>query len=423
MRNFHIILVSIKEKVMNQLNHSKCTLLIALFLSIYSSNAQSWDYKDSGTSFLLYDLAIPDGQSSIAYAAGAQFTANSDGIIIKTTDGGETWNTIYPTSGTIDGIEKIDFVSETKGYVVGYDLFKKTIDGGASWTDIVVAADVWVYKSLTFYDENIGIVTVLTNGSGLEAYITNDSGDSWTPIASTANLPSFAVDYGDATTLYAVGADQVISKSTDGGNNWVELQSGIPTFFNLEVDFKDADNGVVSGEDGDLLTTGNGGVSWDTFTTGYHNFYGLRYKGDEIFAAGTDQDVYYSPDNGTSWSLVHDGENVATFYDFEFFDDGSGLICGSQGRMLKYIPEPLGVGHAAQKQPLHFYDPRSKELTLQFSEIMKSLTIYTLDGRTVYRDDINANDYSTNLSMLAEGLYAIKIKGQYFSNSFKLLIF
>ena len=206
-----------------------CSLFFIFFICAIL-NAQNFDYVDSGTDFLLYDVAIPAGQNDIAYAAGAQFTSNSDGIVIKTIDGGDNWSTIYPTSGTIDGIEKIDFIDTMTGYAVGYDLFIKTTDGGVTWTDNIVAADVWVYKSLTFYDASIGIVTALTNGGNYEVYTTNDGGLTWNPISNIANMPTFAVAYADATTLYAVGANEVISKSTDAGDTWVEIQSGTPTF-------------------------------------------------------------------------------------------------------------------------------------------------------------------------------------------------
>lgn len=387
--------------------------LLVLMTLLASTNitAQTWEYKDSGTTFLLYDVAIPEGQNDIAYAAGAQFTANSPGIIIKSTDGGETWNTIYPVTGTVDGIEKIDFINETTGFAVGYDLFIKTEDGGASWQDIVLAPDVWVYKSLTFYDENIGIVTALTNGGSFLVYTTDDGGTTWNPITSSSNMPTFAVAYADATTLYAVGANEVISKSTNGGDTWVELQSGTPTFFYLEVFFKDADNGVVAGEDGQLLTTHDGGGTWDIFTTGYHNFYGLTYVGDDLYAAGTDQDVYKSEDNGATWTLVHNGENVSTFYDIEFFADNSALICGSQGRMLKMEPILSVVDPSESDQALKTsYNASENMLHINSSvEIISGVDVYAITGVLVHSEKYANTTVSLETSAFPKGIYLLDV--------------
>ena len=73
---------------------SKKSFLFLLLIVPFILNAQVWEYKDSGTDFILLDLSIPPGQDQIAYAAGSQYTVDSEGIIIKTVDGGETWENI-----------------------------------------------------------------------------------------------------------------------------------------------------------------------------------------------------------------------------------------------------------------------------------------------------------------------------------------
>ena len=85
---------------------SKKSFLFLLLIVPFILNAQVWEYKDSGTDFILLDLSIPPGQDQIAYAAGSQYTVDSEGIIIKTVDGGETWETIYPLSGTVHWFKK-----------------------------------------------------------------------------------------------------------------------------------------------------------------------------------------------------------------------------------------------------------------------------------------------------------------------------
>ena len=397
-----------------------------LLILIVGSNlkAQNFDYVDSGTDFLLYDVAIPEGQNDIAYAAGAQFTSNSDGIIIKTIDGGNNWSTIYPTSGTIDGIEKIDFIDTMTGYAVGYDLFIKTTDGGVTWTDVVVAADVWVYKSLTFYDASIGIVTALTNGGSYEVYTTSDGGLTWNPIANTANMPTFTVAYADATTLYAVGANEVISKSTDSGDTWVEIQSGTPTFYNLEVFFTDANTGIVSGEDGTIHATLDGGTTWNTYSNGYHNFYALtNIPATGIWlAAGTDQDVFYSIDNGVTWNLFHDGENVATFYDMEFFANGRGLICGSQGRMVQYSDLFAGVDDFEDNTDLDIvYHPETSLLAISSWEVINEISMYSLDGKEALKALSQTASVELDVSKLSDGLYILNVKLENTTRSVKFM--
>lgn len=228
-------------KTMRNSTHSvkKSILIFTVCLgAIFVSQAQNFEYKTTGTDFILYDLAIPKGQNDIAYAAGSKFTFDTEGIIIKTVDGGESWTTIYPTSGTSPSFEKIEFVTETKGFVAGYDLFMKTEDAGATWTPMTVGTDVYLYNNLSFYDENIGFVSAQLNDAPFFAiYLTTDGGDTWTAATDVMDAGGINVGYADQTTLYSVGADERIAKSTDGGNTWTQIYSGVIQNYFLPLHF------------------------------------------------------------------------------------------------------------------------------------------------------------------------------------------
>ncbi len=395
---------------------TQTTRIIALsgfFLlgALFTATSQTFEYKDSGTDFILFDMSIPPGQNTVAYAAGSQNTQNSDGIIIKTEDAGETWETILPASGTVPGFEKIEFINDDKGFAVGYSAFK-TEDAGETWEEITIANDVNRYASLEFYNENIGIATAFVNvGVGFEVYVTNDGGDTWNVTSGINNIGSISLDYADETTLFSVGNNQIISKSTDGGDTWEVIRTGTPQFFNVEVAFKDLNNGVVSGEDGQLLTTHDSGETWDEFSTGYHNFYGLTYIGDQILASGTDEDVYISQDNGSNWDLVFDGDGTATMYEIQLFEDGSGLICGSQGTMLRFEDVILNTNTPDTPEGIaHFYIPSTKELTIASkNNTIENVTIYSLTGKLVKEVANTSNTAIINTSSLANGTYVVTV--------------
>ncbi len=399
---------------------TQTTRIIALsgfFLlgALFTATAQTFEYKDSGTDFILFDMSIPPGQNTVAYAAGAEFTANSDGVIIKTEDAGETWETIYPVTGTSPGFEKIEFINDNKGFAVGYSAFK-TEDAGETWVEITIANDVSRYASLAFFNENVGIATAfVSSGAGFEVYVTNDGGDTWNTTSSIDNIGSISLDYANETTLFSIGNNQIISKSTDGGDTWEVVRTGTPQFFNVEVAFKDLNNGVVSGEDGQLLTTHDSGETWDEFSTGYHNFYGLAYVGDQLLAAGTDEDVYISEDNGSNWELLHDGDGLATMYEIQFFEDGSGLICGSQGTMLRFEDVILNTNTPDTPEGIaHFYSPSTKELTIASkNNTIENVTIYSLTGQLVKEVTNTSNTAIVNTSSLANGTYiaAVSVNG------------
>ena len=388
---------------------SKKSFLFLLLIVPFILNAQVWEYKDSGTDFILLDLSIPPGQDQIAYAAGSQYTVDSEGIIIKTVDGGETWETIYPLSGTVHSFTRIEFVSPLKGFVVGWgNTFMMTEDGGATWVDIAAGTDIYYYSGLNFYDENNGFAMGLNLSNGLDSYITNDGGITWNLLTNTTNMAEFASAYADENTLFTVGKDQVISKSEDGGENWSVINTGIQGFYNFEVYFKDLNNGIVSTEDGTLLTTHDGGLTWDSSSTGYHNFYGLNYVGDQLFAAGTDEDVFQSFNNGNTWNLIFSGPPIATFYAIEFFSNGDALICGSQGTMLKASALILNTNTVENSSLTIFYRSSIKELIVNSDLVFSSYLIYSLDGKLINEQKVTSNNtLKIDVSHLSNGNYMV----------------
>lgn len=402
---------------------SKKSFLFLLLIVPFILSAQVWEYKDSGTDFILLDLSIPPGQDQIAYAAGSQYTVDSEGIIIKTVDGGETWETIYPLSGTVHSFTRIEFVSPLKGFVVGWgNTFMMTEDGGVTWVDIAAGTDIYYYSGLNFYDENNGFAMGLNLSNGLDSYITNDGGITWSLGTNTTNMAEFASAYADEDTLFTVGKDQVISKSEDGGENWSVINSGIQGFYNFEVFFKDQNNGIVSTEDGTLLTTHDSGLTWDSFSTGYHNFYGLNYVGNHIYAAGTDEDVYHSSDNGTTWGMIHNGPPTATFYAIEFFNNGDALICGSQGTMLKASALILNTNTVENSSLTIFYRSSIKELIVNSELVFSSYLIYSLDGKLINEQKVASNNIlKIDVSHLSNGNYMVVLNSDNNRRSAKFL--
>ncbi len=59
------------------------------------------------------------------------------GTILKTTNGGQTWNT--QTSGTTYNLLQIQFTDTNNGVIIGtYGLFLRTTDGGQNWISQII---------------------------------------------------------------------------------------------------------------------------------------------------------------------------------------------------------------------------------------------------------------------------------------------
>ncbi len=314
------------------------TLSIILFCVVQIS-AQGWNYVNStGTSFILYGMSFPPAQSTIGYACGMEYTYNADGVIIKTTDGGDNWVTVLPTSGDIDGLQGIWFIDDNTGFAGGWNnYFIKTVDGGTTWTPVTCGTNVWYYVDVEFWDSSNGVAAASMNsGSDQAIFITSDGGNTWVPATSGANVNIMGVSYANQNTIFAVGTDGKVNKSTDGGHNWTVVYT-LPAML-FGVDFADASFGVVGGEE-KMFATNDGGSTWTTYTTGYENFYGaLAFSDGTGYIGGTDENIYITTDYGVSWSMEHNGGGTSSLYRIKETADGNLFTCGSQGTIINKAP-------------------------------------------------------------------------------------
>jgi photosystem II stability/assembly factor-like uncharacterized protein len=344
----------------------KFTVQLIFLFSLMGANlnAQNWESLDSGTDFILFDISFAPGQSEIGFAGGMQYTYDADGIVIKTEDGGDTWTQILPNAGTMDGIEAVSFPTTDIGYIAGWNNYiAKTIDGGETWNELNVGSEVWFFQDLEFLDENNGVAV----GYGGEIYVTENGGTSWTS-ATGINQGVEDVAYASSSILYAVGGDEKISKSIDGGYTWTEIYTGTFQRYFMGVDFE-GDFGVVGGEDGKIMHTNNGGVSWSTYATGYHNFQGIDVLNASIaYIGGTDEDIYKTIDGGSTWEVEYNGMESSHIYKVKFTTDGIGFACGSQGLLLRKTPAFVADFYADHTDicagdTVHFYDNSSETAT------------------------------------------------------------
>jgi PKD repeat protein len=318
------------------------TLIFTLILVVsFRSYSQDWTYVTStGTTYILYGMSFPPGQGTVGYACGMQYTYDAPGVIVKTTDGGNNWTQIWPTTGEIDGLQAIWFTSDQVGFACGWNnYFIKTTDGGTTWTPITVGADVWYYIDVEFWDSNNGIALAKMNDPGNEqaAFITSNGGTTWVPATSgLATAEVMGLSYATQTTVFVVGTSGNVFRSTDGGHNWTTWATLSAML--LGVDFANANFGVVGGEE-NIFATNNGGATWTTYNTGYENFYATETFPDGTgYCGGTDENIYKTTNYGASWTMDYNGSGSSSLYRIRWTDTGIGFTCGSQGRIVKNEP-------------------------------------------------------------------------------------
>jgi photosystem II stability/assembly factor-like uncharacterized protein len=137
---------------------------------------------------MLFDIKMFDKNNGIVCAASDEDVQKSNALILKTSDGGNTWKKVYQSSRPFETTWKTSFPTEKIGYVtiqsynsdpnVKQQRIAKTTDGGNSWQEMNLVEDASAREfGIGFIDENHGFVGAMNTG-----YETKDGGNTWTPI-------------------------------------------------------------------------------------------------------------------------------------------------------------------------------------------------------------------------------------------------
>ncbi|MBU1718874.1 MAG: hypothetical protein KKA07_07340, partial [Bacteroidetes bacterium] len=201
------------------------------------------------------------------------FACGDDGLILKTTNGGTNWNRKM-LSGNMQSraFNGIFFIDENIGIAVGGNEWNdaittiiRTTDGGQSWNLVMDNLGPWL-RDVYFVNSTTGFA-VGDNGLLLK---TTDGGLNWTTLTvtgSAANRKYNAVWFTDANTGVAVGGNQsndsiaTIIRTTDGGATWNMLQDAIAPWL-TDVTFISSTRGYIVGRNGTFLKTDNAGATW-----------------------------------------------------------------------------------------------------------------------------------------------------------------
>lgn len=294
--------------------------------------------------YIYMGIEFPENQSGIGYSAGQSLTYNGNGVVIKTTNGGNTWQAIW-TDDQQRGIEAMSFPSIYTGYVGGWNgYFAKTFDSGYTWEELNPAGedDIYFYTAIKFKDNENGIVGAQLS-EGMAIYVTSDGGLTWTTASGLEGIPS-EIEYVSGDTYFITTYGGQVQKSTDNGLSWTTVFSTSGGSFLTGINFYDETTGYIMGESegAGVYKTTDGGNTWTTVdifgtTGGYAIWRDLEWASpDHLFLTGTPDMIYESQDGGNTW----------TWSNQELFDgnpalysiavtDNSLHISGSQGTFYK----------------------------------------------------------------------------------------
>ncbi len=194
----------------------------------------------------------------------------------------------------------------------------KTTDGGQQWVNISGSWTSYAMGDVAVDPINPDIIYAgtgdLHDRTGDGFYISTDAGLTWTKKSRSGfdtRTNQIIVNYLNTNIIYQTSAGGIL-RTTDGGETWTRLNSGIGSIAHMVMDPEDP-NILVAGGGGVIVRSTDGGDTWTSdravnITGKQRITMGMSAKNGavvyaSIAAGGPAKGLAVSSDSGKTWSL------------------------------------------------------------------------------------------------------------------------
>lgn len=259
-----------------------CLAAVAQAQPTSTSTSTRWVPQPSGVSVRLRGVSAVSAE--VAWASGAQ------GTVLRTLDGGRTWEARPVTGAHTLDFRDVDAVSAQVAYVLSIgsgeaSRIYKTRDGGNTWTLQLAISDPTMFlDAMAFRDEAHGTAFSDSVDGRFVIFTTSNGGSDWTRVPADRLPPALPGEgaFAASGTNVAMGAaGQIwigttksrVLRSLDRGHTWsvvtTPLATGEATGI-FSIAFRDATHGIVVGGNyqqeasavDNVATTSDGGATW-----------------------------------------------------------------------------------------------------------------------------------------------------------------
>lgn len=211
-----------------------------------TNGGQSWKSKNLSTmASMLIDTYFFHPDTGLAVGSIRQ-SGIERSAIFSTTDGGESWDTVFVGTINSQWCWKISFPSRNTGYVSVQSFsttvtFIKTTDGGKSWTQKTFSpGGSYSPQGIGFVNDTVGFMGSYPGNSITDIYKTTNGGDNWIRIVGIKNVNRFrflsdTLGYAAGSYVYKFGKIDVSSIKEDLKLNNYLLSQNFPNPFNSKT--------------------------------------------------------------------------------------------------------------------------------------------------------------------------------------------
>ena len=282
------------------------------------------------------------------FRPGSVFCGTSRGNFYGSTDGGESWTPLrsgaafpgYVATGLVVDPSTPDHLWASLSGQYGGGLVVESRDRGAGWTVLARWSHGVSARALAVFP---GPAPVLAVGGDEGVLLSRDGGRSWAGagarVPGLRRVESLAFLPSDPKTLFA-GTWRQAFRTQDGGASWSRIADGMvldATVYAWDMEGPDPKDIWVS-TCGWVYRTLDGGDHWTRFQDGFTNRRSQAIRRDPtrpgLIYAGTVGGLHRSTDDGRTWSRVSRESLVVTALEV---DAATGrLYVGSEGEGVFY---------------------------------------------------------------------------------------
>lgn len=385
-------------------------------------NGQSWSEATEG----IYRATV----WSLKASPTGDIYARTDKRLLKSTDHGDSWQTIFGGEMQVDLID-MHILPDSTIYLVTLDLsidkalvdschdyscthLYRSTDGGATWVKVLDASSI---NDMTMSpDGDLYLATETT------VWITPDNGLSWEAVY-TDSYGFGHLDSDSTGTLYSKGYGGLY-KSTDGALTW-ELVS-LPENENIYIllDFKISTSGKMYSlsiiQSGDeffriLSRSSDAGLTWEEITPAGYTIYDI-YTGmyDNLYLS-TNTGLLRSTDDGDTYTNISSEETDN--YTYSATEDSNGRIYVSLPEQSVYFSDTYvnTQNRFPSNRQVSFYpNPANNKILVTCEDLRKpvDLRIYNIHGQLIMIHWLTSEQTMINLTNLTTGIYTLMVEEQ-----------
>lgn len=311
-----------------------------------SDNGDSWERVESYGTVDAWNLVFDYNTAGTMYAGTMMTPTSFDPFLLKSTDFGTSWDTIFKdihiTDVTLDPADSETIYlgagqwqsNPARGY--GHGVYKST-DGGTSFTNI--GLDTLSIQSIKVHPlfSNVifaGAYDVFGNRPK-GVFASTDSGNSWFATGLQDKQVRKVTIGNTADSVVFVACFDSLYRSQNYGTSWEALDINGETFWDVDISLSDNNiiytstlGGVTPGSGG-VFKSIDGGDTWSKVseTANSDRFWSISIhptNPDLIFTTTQGDGTFRSEDGGNTWSAVNEG--YAAHYISTIVPNGKGGI-------------------------------------------------------------------------------------------------